>query len=297
VVGACSVDGELASTWRVIGRSVRGATHVRSGAPNQDAIDWQPKSGGGLPLILALSDGHGSAKSFRSERGSHIAVKTAIAALKDFVSGQTEASVSFFKRTAEEMLPQELVRRWKEEVGADSRREALSGVELDLLEEKEGKAARQEVMANPFLPYGATLLVAVVAESFLLYLQLGDGDILTVSPEGEVFRPLPADNRLFANVTTSLCSEKSWRDFRVGFHVRLEDSPGLILVSTDGCSNSFRDEASFLKVGTDLLGMIRTEGLKEVDESLEDWLTETSQSGSGDDISLGIICHTGTWGE
>ncbi|MFM7713741.1 MAG: protein phosphatase 2C domain-containing protein, partial [Microcystis sp.] len=56
--------------WRCIGESVKGASHVRSGLPNQDAIRWFPESGIGLPLILAVSDGHGSAKSFRSDRGS-----------------------------------------------------------------------------------------------------------------------------------------------------------------------------------------------------------------------------------
>ena len=64
-----------ATAWRAIGRSVRGASHVRSSLPNQDAIAWFPESGEGPPLIVAVSDGHGSPRNFRSDVGSKIAVE------------------------------------------------------------------------------------------------------------------------------------------------------------------------------------------------------------------------------
>ena len=64
-----------ATAWRAIGRSVRGASHVRSSLPNQDAIAWFPDSGKGPPLIVAVSDGHGSPRNFRSDVGSKIAVE------------------------------------------------------------------------------------------------------------------------------------------------------------------------------------------------------------------------------
>ena len=58
-------------TWEAFGRSVRGASHVRSGAPNQDAFHWEGSSGRTGPrVILAIADGHGSKKSFRSEQGA-----------------------------------------------------------------------------------------------------------------------------------------------------------------------------------------------------------------------------------
>ena len=64
--------------------------------------------------------------------------------------------------------------------------------------------------------------------------------------------------------------------------------PALILLSTDGYSNSFQDEAGFLKVGSDLLHMIRTTagGLDMVKEHLVAWLTESTYAGSGDDITV-----------
>jgi len=168
----------------------------------------------------------------------------------------------------------------------------FSSENLRTLTEKEGTTARQAIEANQVLAYGSTLLAVLVTESFILYLQLGDGDILAVSKTGKVSRPLPKDERLFANETTSLCIPDAWRDFRIGFQPLFGSPPALILVSTDGYANSFRSEAGFLKVGTDLLRMIRSDGLEAVNESLEAWLTEASQVGSGDDITLGIICQT-----
>jgi serine/threonine protein phosphatase PrpC len=71
----------------------------------------------------------------------------------------------------------------------------------------------------------------------------------------------------------------------------LDPPPVLILLATDGYANSFVNEAAFLQVGTDILEMIRADGLEAVQESLETWLSEASQAGSGDDITLGILCR------
>jgi hypothetical protein len=62
-----------------------------------------------------------------------------------------------------------------------------------------------------------------------------------------------------------------------------------VLLSTDGYANSFASPDAFLKVGRDYLDMLRTEGAEEVAKNLPAWLEETSQNGSGDDITVGII--------
>jgi len=138
--------------------------------------------------------------------------------------------------------------------------------------------------------YGATLLVAAVTEQFAVYLQLGDGEIITVSESGEVTRPLTKDDRLFGNETTSLCAPDAWRDFRVSFQPFVQMPPALILLSTDGYPNSFRDESGFFKVGSDILNMIRENGLSFIKENLAGWLSDTTRAGSGDDVTLGILC-------
>ncbi len=279
--------------WRVVGASVRGASHVRTGLPNQDAIRWLPESGTGRPLILAVSDGHGSAKCFRSDVGARLAVETATGVIQEFLDSLPDPlNLSAIKRWAAENLPREIARRWRDRVADHVSASPLTSAELDRLEAQKDIRKRRQVGLEPILAYGATLLAVVVAESFILYLQLGDGDILVVSEAGEVSKaPLPTDERLFANETTSLCLRDAWREFRSHFQVISASSPALILVSTDGYGNSFRDDVGFLQVGADILAMIRADGLDAVSASLETWLTQASQEGSGDDVTLGILCR------
>lgn len=279
----------LPAAWQAIGRTVRGATHARRDMPNQDAVNWFKDPTHGLPLIMAVSDGHGNAKSFRSDRGANLAVHTAIALLRQFVADQPDSpNPSAIKHALEEVLPTRLVHTWKMQVQAHRDEYPFTSTELERLDSDSCKAIDEE----PWLAYGATLLAVVVANSLLFYLQLGDGDILIVSEAADVYRPLPPDERLFANMTTSLITKNPLRDCRTHLQMWADPLPAMILLSTDGYVNSFRSETDFLQVGTDLLGLIRTHGLGEVEANLETWLHESSQSGSGDDITLGIICRT-----
>jgi hypothetical protein len=288
-----SMPSRLQPAWSLIGASVRGAAHVRANLPNQDAINiWSPAHSDGLPSIVVVSDGHGSAKCFRSDNGACRAVRVANTLIQQFLDSQSDlTNLSAIKRTAEERLPQLIARKWQDLTVRHWHTHPFSPDELEALEKKAGTAARQAVEARPALAYGATLLGVVITETFILYLQLGDGDILTVSETGQVERPMPKDERLLGNETTSLSGEQAWRDFQVRFQATADTPPALILLSTDGYANSFRDEASFFKVGSDLLDLLRSEGVDKVNASIKPWLAEASQIGSGDDITLGLMCR------
>lgn len=279
--------------WRILGETVRGVAHERSGLPNQDAIYTHPKDlEAELPVIMAVADGHGGSKYFRSDQGAQLAVNTAGDVIREFLKGQSGLdNLSIIKETAEDWLPKNLVRRWLEEVDAHLESEPISPEDLLVLESKFGSEARQSVEANPRIAYGATLLIAVVVQEYLLFMQLGDGDILAVSADGKVFRPVPGDDRLFGNETTSLCSQNAWRDFRVNFQPVSTDPPALLLLSTDGYANCFRDEEGFRKVAADIYRMIQTDGIDYINDNLESWLVDASKIGSGDDITVGLICN------
>jgi serine/threonine protein phosphatase PrpC len=292
--------------WRCIGESVKGASHVRSGLPNQDAIRWFPESGIGLPLILAVSDGHGSAKSFRSDRGSRFAVETAIKVIQEFFLSSQSSDINFsaLKDAAQRLLPPRLVNEWRKAVNKDlglsendeeklTNKPNFTDEEKQILVDKDGEAAWQAVENNYFLAYGATVLAVLVTDSFIVYIQLGDGDILEVDSKGNTTRPLERDPNLIANETTSLCMNKAWNEFQV--HIKLypqgrtKEIPALILVSTDGYSNSFSTDEGFFKIGQDYRQMFKSNLTEEVRQKLEGFLQETSEKGSGDDITLGMI--------
>ena len=276
--------------WQVIGKSVRGASHVRSGLPNQDAIRWAPKSSSAGPLVVALADGHGSAACFRSNVGARLATRVAVDVCQAFL-GQPRNwdDLAQVHEQAVAQLPRALEDRWRAAVEDHLRGRPFAARELNALEQHRGQAARLEVQDNRWLVYGTTLLTLAASPSCAILLQLGDGDILSVSAGGQVQRAVPRDARLLGNATTSMCTEAAWKHFRVATLPLTGDAPVMLLLATDGYANSFRDDRDFLQVGSDLLDVIRREGAAEVSRHLEGWLDETSRDGSGDDISLGIV--------
>jgi serine/threonine protein phosphatase PrpC len=266
------------SGWRVIGESVRGSTHLRAQKPNQDAIAWYPDEGAGLPLILAVADGHGSDKHFRSDIGARLATKTAVDVLREFSQHRPKVGELSLMM---ERLPAAIELQWKQAVR----------YHLDANPVGDGSdqpAATVSEHPSRYIAYGTTLLSVLVDKDFIVYLQLGDGDILAVSPNGNVKRAIEPDPDLIANQTTSLCLPEARKYFQSQFQTIAADPPALVMLSTDGYANSFEDP-DFLKTGSDYLDLIRTHGIEYVESHLEQWLSETTAKGSGDDITVGIV--------
>ena len=272
---------------------MKGASHIRNGLPNQD-YGWPLYPNSAPDAILAVADGHGSSRCFRSDRGARFAALTANNVLQNFHGKRPGLpSLSAAKEWAENGLPKEIVREWCERVQEDVATNPFLDDELKTLHDKEGDIRAKQIVDNPLLAYGSTLLCALLTREYIIYAQLGDGDILAVYNDGEVIRPIPKDERLIANETTSLCLAKAWDDFYVVFQPINANTPALVMLSTDGYSNSFRDEAGFLKAGADYLNLMREEGIGYIEQNLEDWLNEASKSGSGDDVTLGLGYFSG----
>jgi serine/threonine protein phosphatase PrpC len=263
--------------WRVFGRSVRGASHRRRQIPNQDAIRWSATLTG--DPILAVADGHGSTACFRSEIGAAFAVESALELISEF-AGRLDFSQHYLDDVESE-FKERLIARWREAVLANLRENPFTPEELLVVESR--------AVRTPFVAYGSTLLAVLACESKLFLLQIGDGDILLVSGDGRVSRPWPRDARLLGVETTSLCTADAASNVRLRVEPLMPHSPSLVLLCTDGYSNSFRADAGFLKVGTDLLEMMEKDGPESVEGNLEEWLEEASRLGSGDDVTLGVL--------
>jgi serine/threonine protein phosphatase PrpC len=258
-----------------------------------------------------VADGHGSRRSFRSDQGAKIAVKAAVKALEQaYVEFTTRlrdenrvarsAALSELRGHVQSELPQRVVSGWQDEVDAQQDAKPFTADELTLLSEQE----RLAVSADPRIAYGSTVIAALLLADYALFLQLGDGDILVVADSGEEpGRPLPPDDRSFANETASLCSPGTaaprrrpgaegggpLADFRVRVVPLAPEPPALVLLTTDGYVNAFVNDAGFRKVASDLLVMGRNKGWEYVRQGLHDWLDEASRQGSGDDVTVALI--------
>jgi hypothetical protein len=183
---------------------------------------------------------------------------------------------------ASEWLPERIAEDWR------------CAVNQHLLDNPFLALEQPNARAGPLLPYGSTVLAALVVDSLVVYLQLGDGDILLVSADGEARRPWKGERQVGLE-TASLCAPDASRQMQV--KIEREARPELILLSTDGYANSFRQDSGFLQIGGDLLHMIREDGMHVVENELEGWLAQASAMGSGDDVTLaGLYCTDGGYG-
>ena len=285
-------ENKTLTRWQIIGETVPGASHLRAEIPNQDSILQLRESDRTLPLVVSIADGHGSPKCFRSDKGSRFVVKKCIQIVSEFLDERRgKFDLAEIESKGKDYFPKEIVKEWRKAVESHLKDNPFTEDEFKRLDEKSGAKARQLVEENPLLAYGTTSLTVAMEEDFVLYLQLGDGDILNISASGEVTKPLPEDARLLANETTSMCLPKAENDFRFLVQkISAEQSPAMILLSTDGYLNSFSSEAGFFQAGTDILAMLAAEnGFETVSENLKAWLEEANRMGSGDDSTVAII--------
>ncbi len=257
---------------------MRGAAHKLKDKPCQDAVKAIETPDG---VILAVADGHGSERSPNSAEGAEAAVDVAIEQLQPFFKNccKPPAKPNSIERfTLPDGLPRKITQEWWSRILFKE----TSGEDIPLNEDEKNEIFRK---------YGATLLAVVASAEYLVIFQLGDGDVLLVDEDGSINRPIERDPRLFADETTSLCLPEAWLSMEVKSIPISNNPPALILVSTDGYSNSFVSTEDFEQTGSDYLQAIRRDGLEAVSAKLEGWLNEASEQGSGDDITLGIICR------
>lgn len=259
-----STDGRTG--WRIGGASVRGASHVRSGAPNEDA--WL--CGGEAVSVAAVADGHGAAPHFRSQKGAELAVRAAALVLEPQLDDADGAD-----------LAHAILARWRADVMADMGANPFSHAEAEL------------AGLPPLSPYGATLLAAGMNANVLALLQIGDGDLLLGYSDGRLERPLPLGPALHGEQTFSLCQEDAltWFLSAVLWRDPAKPWPDFVFLATDGVSKSFQSDAAFEAE----IARLRTLAHEDWDQFLTqapDWLSTVSNRGSGDDATMCVAVRT-----
>lgn len=256
--------------WRVITSSVRGSSHTTKGQPNQDAVAWRDLPTGGV--VVAISDGHGSDRNPRSDRGSRLAVEAACQVAAETI--KVPYSAVELEQTLRLTVLPATVDRWRAAVRAD-----LDGDPLDADH------------GDPLLSYGATLLIGVATDEAVACAQIGDGDIIAVHQSADSAHLILPDARFVAGETPSLCLDDALsyaRSAPAG-----PGPPALLFLATDGYANSFADEHWTAAVSADLLKHLRTKGPDWVQQRLDDWLTESAQVG-GDDVTIAVLVPSST---
>ena len=260
--------------WIAKGSCIRGAAHIANNMPCQDAIML---NSGKEYIIACVADGHGSSLSKYSDDGSKIATEVVNNYITAVMS-ETDDMYEYLRTNKELHIPKKVDAIWKEEI-------------LKFHKEKNREECDKQ---DCYKMYGTTLLTIFVTERFIFAMQIGDGSILYADQQGNTDYLIQIE-KLLGTETHSLCLKDSWKYFKSVLikiseeELKHMDVPKILILSTDGYENSFESESDFLAVGADYLNIIKQNGIDKVDANLENWLKNTSEDGSGDDISVVLI--------
>jgi hypothetical protein len=273
-------------TWRAVIGTARGAAHDARGLPNQDSAESLAiaRAGG---IVVAVADGHGHERHFRSAAGSRLAVRTACAVVEGFAAGGGNKSWSTERATAlRDKLPEAIVARWREAVAADIAAHPYTASELSALE---------QAGDGPSIPYGSTLLVALIADGWLVCAQIGDGDLVAVQPDGGAWSPVSGDDLLDGYRTTSLCQAGAVSAFRAAAH-DLRATPLLaLLLSTDGYGNAQAEQPWQPVIARDIAELAARHDHGWFAEQLPAWAERcASAAGSADDTTIALLLAPGS---
>lgn len=269
-------------SWDTITGSVIGPTHAKKNTPNQDAFAIEK---GTDRLLISLADGHGSDTCFRSHLGSEFAVEAALSVMRSLASSDIEdlstlepqKCSAFIKRWAENTL-----KGWVKAVLDHLRSHPFTNSEVDALDDK----GRKNLGGNALLAYGSTLMATLITPNIMLGFNLGDGDMLVYHGR-HVDSVMFQDDHAIGNHTYSLCTSGSIG--KLAYMYRHTKGVDALLLATDGYRNSYRSADGFLKVGTDMQHLYKKHGATVLQDNLSAWLKETTQGGSGDDITAAMV--------
>jgi len=292
---SASTSSTPAGNWHVITGTARGRSHEVRGLPSQDAVAHRPIAAVG-GLVVAVADGHGHHRHFRSATGSILAVQTACQAAISLVSllgpvpgvaGDREPASPLTAEMIAARLPLDILRGWRAAVARDARADPLGRGQLDVME-RAGDGLE--------VAYGSTLMVAVLAAGWLICAQIGDGDIVTVAPDGAHGCPVPGDDSLDGLHTTSLCQPDALGSFRVGTRNLADEPLRAVMLATDGYGNAQASDPWQPVFARDLAVLATTRDPAWFAGQVPGWARQCSSGdGSGDDTTIALLLAGHQW--
>jgi hypothetical protein len=270
--------------WLALTASQIGAAHQATGLPNQDAIaarQIRPDV-----LVAAVADGHGHRRHFRSARGSQFAVAVACEAAQELAArlDDFQAAGPIESEALGKLVPA-ITAGWGDAVRAD--------VAADPFTAREEATRRGD---NALIAYGSTLLLAIAGRRWLVLVQIGDGDIVGIQPDGRPLLAVPVDPSLDGRQTTSLCGQFAEEEFRAAV-VDTSRTPLLgVMLATDGYGNAQVSDPWADVVSADLAELI-SDGPEWLAGQLPLWASRcASVDGSADDTTIALLIAPSTTG-
>lgn len=238
---------------RVAAAAVPGCQHVLAGGlPCQDAVKSKLA---GDRVILAVADGHGDAEYAFSDEGARTAVSVAVDVLDNLLDRVVDVPEEVDPATLEADFSEAVKRRiafeWNRRVKNHAAMVAARDSGAPFVEHVTGD------WSEAVKPYGSTLLAAAFTKSLVVWLRLGDGEILGVAG-GKASRMLAPAQAAFGQATFSLAMRSSVEHIQLRFD---RTSCDLAVLATDGVCDQYSTTPTFEEEwGTGMLDRILTKG-------------------------------------
>ena len=263
-----------------------GASHI---AKNMGCEDYAATYDGEKVCIAVISDGHGDKKCFRSAQGANIACDVSIGCVRKLIES-SPSSCDAIRKSPDRIiteLERTIIREWNNGVNNDLSLNPITDVELNGLPEGAVEAIRSGQSLNKI--YGCTLIMCVVIDSFWFGIHIGDGKCVVAMNNGLYTQPIPWDEvGCVGNRSTSICNSNSFAGFR---YIYGTDIPTGLFVASDGIDESF-DESGLNRCYYTLGYWTQTLSKEELDSKMDELLTQITNNGSGDDVSIACILST-----
>lgn len=176
--------------------------------------------------IIAVSDGHGSSKHFRSDVGSKLAAQGSIEEVRKVIENDFDL-VNFKEnpRKIIENLIENVYKRWKNDISNYMTENPFIKEEIpkDLDEDTKEKFFGTDYPYYYISAYGATLMVGVMAEDYYFAFHIGDGKAVFLYEDGKIEQSIPWDEACYINVTTSLSDTNAVDNFRYCYGYKTDD--------------------------------------------------------------------------
>lgn len=253
--------------------------------------------------FATVSDGHGSAPHFRSDKGAEFAVQTVCECVEIYVKKISELQSKSEIDSELKLLTNEICSKWKSKVLEDILQNPITDIELKYLSQDvddKSKKYLQWYKKGVKLEnvYGCTalLIVSIPEKKLWFAVQIGDGDIVIKKKGGVAFEKPILDDDLVGSETFSLCDENASELFKHAFGINEELS--MAFCSSDGIFNTYNTDKGLFTFYSTIIEQfcysdrgdeenknikLRVENLTE---ELETYLDDLSRNGSHDDMSV-----------
>ena len=243
----------------ILEKSVIGYKNMIKNRSSQDYLKVEKINEG---LICTIADGHSGDFFTQSHKGSKFACEAAINVIKKYVSKDIN-EIDYLLEN--KVLQKEICDEWRFLVNCD--------IEKNL----------PRVFKYNYFKYGTTLLAVLLTEQYILYIKLGDGDIL-LKKDKQLQKILQSYN---TKLVDCIAEDEAYEKIIYKIEENKKDISDIIIFS-DGFENSFISYNDMIEnIDKTILAYKKSVFSRYIlEKNYEKYLKNLSENNSLDDISI-----------